>query len=56
MTNPKAVRGLTAQTLAAAVVNFLEITDTLSHSGTSGRKYSELFQARQDQRMGKVTM
>lgn len=33
MTNPKAVRGLAAQTLAAAMVNFQEITDILSHSG-----------------------
>jgi hypothetical protein len=33
MKNTKAVRDLTAQTLAAALVNFLEITDILSHSG-----------------------
>lgn len=40
MTNPKAVRGLTAQILAAALVNFLEITDILSHSG---RHQEEIF-------------
>lgn len=33
MTNPEAVRGLTAQTLTAAVANFQEITDIWGHSG-----------------------
>lgn len=33
MTNPKAVGGLTTQTLTAAVANFQEITDILGHSG-----------------------
>jgi hypothetical protein len=33
MTNPKAVRGLTTQTLTAPVANFQEITDIQSHSG-----------------------
>lgn len=33
MTNPEAVRGLTTQTLTAAVANFQEITDIWGHSG-----------------------
>lgn len=33
MTNPKAVRGRTSQTLTATVANFQEITDIRGHSG-----------------------
>lgn len=33
MTNSKAVRGLTTQTLTAAVASFQEITDIQGHSG-----------------------
>lgn len=33
MTNPEAVRGLTTQTLTAAVASFQEITDIWGHPG-----------------------
>ena len=33
MTNPKAVRGRTSQTLTATVANFQEVTDIRGHSG-----------------------